>query len=245
MDFVDATLLRVADDSSRAGVFDEEALEQLARAAYDADAMQLQGPFTADFSDFRLGLSLEPTGTLEGNWQPITGIDRTEVLLRLRGIGSSVVPRVDAVWHGTIFARFAEGGDPVEAVSTSLSGSNRIIASVTFAPPRPVAQAVRPLPITAALMIRDSVGFSIAELVSQSRMVRRHMTNLGYQPPSDPSLRVRESLPVIWVVPSVLFDDPDWPGATVGMNNEQERAARRRVAGTWLAREGIGLVVTS
>jgi hypothetical protein len=42
---------------------------------------------------------------------------------------------------------------------------------------------------------------------------------------------------------AAIFDDADWPGAPANGSAAAKRAARRRDAGAWLAREGIGLAV--
>ena len=87
MDFVDQQLVRLADPATRAGVFDGVALQQLLTAAYDAPGISLQGPFTATFDGFRLGVAAQPLAALEGTWNPVGGIDRSEAHFRLSGLG--------------------------------------------------------------------------------------------------------------------------------------------------------------
>ena len=55
MNFVDSTLVRLATPATRRAVFDDVALRQLAEAAYDSDALALDGPFDAVFDEFSLG----------------------------------------------------------------------------------------------------------------------------------------------------------------------------------------------
>jgi hypothetical protein len=217
----------------------------LVATAYDADAMGAQGPYTAAFGDFQLGLSSQPFGTFDGTWNAVGGVERSEARFRLTGLGLAPVPRVDALWRGTISARIAPGGEPITSVVTQTPDAQTITAQVTFDVPQPVSAAPLPLPISAALLIRPSDGFSLAQAVADSRTVRQQMSSLGVERPADPALRMRHPVVVAWVVPPDLFDDEGWPGGMGGMNQDQRRAARRTAAGQWLAREGIGLVVTA
>ena len=50
MNYVDFTLIRMADPATRASLFDEETLEQMAVAAYGEDAATLSGPYPAGLS---------------------------------------------------------------------------------------------------------------------------------------------------------------------------------------------------
>jgi hypothetical protein len=243
VDFVDRQLVRLADPGTRAGVFDAVALEQLVAAAYDATDMSAQGPFTATFEEFRLGVAAQPLAAVDGTWNPIGAIDRTEAHFRLAGFGNGALPRVDGLWRGSIVARFATGGEPITSVVTTTPDARTVDAEVTFAAPQPVSQATRPLPIAAALLIRDAASLSIAQLLADSKSVRERLTPYGVERPPEPTLRLREPLLVVWIVPEALFDDADWPGGGGGAP-AQRRALRRAAAGAWLAREGIGLVAT-
>ena len=115
--------------------------------------------------------------------------------------------------------------------------------SVTFSQPDATPAASRALPVAVVLLIRDT-GFSVAELVSESRLVRERLDGLGLERPRDTSLRPREPLLIAWVVPASIFDDQDW-GPAAAATPEARRTERRRAAGRWLAREGIGLVAVA
>jgi hypothetical protein len=106
-------------------------------------------------------------------------------------------------------------------------------ARLTFARPSDVATPRR-LPMTVGFLIRDA-GFSLSELVWESRLARDRLEPSGVERPRNGAPRPHHSIVIGWVVPATVFDDTDWPGAT--------RDARRAAAGQWLAREGIGLVV--
>jgi hypothetical protein len=244
VNYVDQQLLRLADPATRANVFDQLALEQIVAAAYDADAMGVAGPFAAVFDELRLGVAASPLAAFEGTWSPVGGADKTEAHFRLTGLGDDGPPRVDAFWRGSVTARFALAGDPITSVVTTTPDARTIDAQVTFAEPRPVSAAAAPLPLAAVVLVRDAAGLSLAELLADSKSVRERLRAYGAEQPPDPVLRLRETLVVVWVVPEALFDDGDWPGGGAGTPAER-RAARRIAAGTWLAREGIGLAATS
>jgi hypothetical protein len=115
---------------------------------------------------------------------------------------------------------------------------------ITFEEPVAAPPTPRRFPCTVAVLARDA-GFGVSELLAESRQAREQLGRLGLEPQQDPSLRVRHSLIIAWVVPLSTFDDDDWPGAPGGGSASVRRAARRNAAGAWLAGEGIGLVATS
>jgi hypothetical protein len=117
MNFVDSTLVGLADETTRSGLFDQTALEQLLTASYDVDAMgPLQGTYTAVFEEFELGYPPPGLTVVEGAWSPIGAVERTEARFKLGGLGNGSLPRVDALWRGSIKARFAEVGEPITDV---------------------------------------------------------------------------------------------------------------------------------
>lgn len=317
MDFVDGTLVRLADPTTRAALFDQEAMASLIAAAYDTDAMAITPPFNPVFDRLEIGLAVVPPGMLDGHWSGPTGSDRTEFRLRGSGFGGQAPIRVDAVWRGGIVVRTlpldsaivavtvrradldlvdidaeiaaALGGlpgDPVVmeaerrarvlarvragmndptafgdpqldrwlaslgiATVTALLQTYRGVASestlqITFSPPAGGVPSPKTLPFAAAVLIRGP-AVATAELLSESKLVRARLLEDGLSAPPERGTWQRSSLVVVWMVPAVLFDDADWPGAAAGMNAAQARAARRAAAAQWLAREGIGLVTVS
>jgi hypothetical protein len=134
------------------------------------------------------------------------------------------------------------------SVSDLLTRFNGTVAEgtvrVSYALPGPVSDTPKALPVAIALMIRNA-GFSLTRLMAETRMARDRIGPLGLEVPGNESLRLRQRLLVAWVVPVTTFDDTDWPGGAGGMTADQLRTARRSAAGTWLAREGIGLIVTA
>jgi hypothetical protein len=107
---------------------------------------------------------------------------------------------------------------------------------VTIAPGPAPPPAAKPLPVAAAILVRDTAT-ALAQMLADSRSVRDYLEGAGLGRVEDTGMPLRRGTLVIWVLPQTAFDDADWPGANP--------AARRTAAGQWLAREGIGLVVTA
>jgi hypothetical protein len=116
-------------------------------------------------------------------------------------------------------------------------------AQVRFTAPAGGPPTARPLPFTGAVLVRDQ-GFSLAELLTASRLLRAQAEQLGLEAPPDPAVPRRQRIVVVWVVPGAVFDDDGWPGGDTGSPAEK-RAARFRRAGQWLATEGIGLTAVN
>jgi hypothetical protein len=110
---------------------------------------------------------------------------------------------------------------------------------VTIDEPAPPASSPKPLPVAAAILIRNA-GFSVSQLLAESRAARDQLEPMALGR-AENGLKRRRDLLVVWIVPGTVFDDPDWPGATQGMAADVARQARRTAAGQWLANEGIGL----
>jgi hypothetical protein len=116
---------------------------------------------------------------------------------------------------------------------------------VTFAAPAGVGETPAELPIAAPILIRDTSGFSLAQLLSDSKSIRERILATGVARPQQNGVRPRQTVVIVWVLPVSLFDDESWPGSTTGQTTEQARAARRAAASKWLAEEGIGLVAAA
>lgn len=130
MNYEDRTVVSLADPATRPDAFDQIALEQIAAAGYDVDAMGVSGPYTAVFDDFRLAISAEAEGTLEGALGPAPGAAQTQASFRFTGLPEAAPLRVDALWRGAIVARFREGGEPITAVATGWPSLGAIDAEV-------------------------------------------------------------------------------------------------------------------
>jgi hypothetical protein len=143
VNFADAVFIRLANPASRVGVFDDMALEQIVSAAYDTDVMSVDGPFVPVFDEFRLGPYAQPPGVLDGTWNPLGGVDRTEIHAQILGLGRDPAARVDAIWRGAIAAQVVAGGGRVSEVEVAwpnLSGiDEEIVADLGALPTDPAA----------------------------------------------------------------------------------------------------------
>lgn len=313
MDYVDFTLVRLADDASRAALFDQTALEQLALTAYDTETMLVGGPYTAVFDEVVVGLTVPRRGAAELAWGPVSGAERHEGRVTLHGVTGDTGVRVDALWRGAVVARAVSAASRIERAITSwptTSGIDQeIIAALGSLPTQPATleterrkrlvarlkagfrqpdvltdaqfdgwlrdlgattvgdlmarfanqtgsavtqiafsaaptdpPSPRRLSVAVAILVRDWPT-KLADLLADSKLVREHLREHGVERAREPGTIVRQSLVVAWMVPDATFDDPDWPGGDAG-SPDQRRRARRAAAGKWLAREGIGLIIT-
>jgi hypothetical protein len=306
MNYVDATLLKLADPAQRAGVFDDVAFAQLLSAMYDTTSLSVAGPYAGIFDTFELGLAVGRVGSVDGSWQAPDGSNRMDARFSLAGLFDPSPIRVDALWQGRISATVALPTSKITAVATqwpdpagvdakivaalgalpadpvaleaqrrtqfmneieaamkqptaltdaafdsllhsagartvgdvmATGGTARFAAAqLTFSDPGQPQPSVALVPMSAALMIADA-GFSIADLLMQSKIVRRQLEPLGLGVTIDPAYPLRTPFLVVWVVPATVFNDAGWPGASP--------ALRITAAGSWLAGEGIGLAVTA
>jgi hypothetical protein len=119
VNFVDSVLVRLADPASRATVFDDASLAHLVQAAYDTDAMPVGPPYSAVFDDLTVGYAAPPSAVAEGDWMGTGGADRTEVRIRLHGLGPSPL-HIDALWRGSLVVRTSAARDSVEALEIAV-----------------------------------------------------------------------------------------------------------------------------
>ena len=311
MDYVDFTLIRMADPATRASLFDDETLEQMAVAAYGDEAATLTGPYQPVFQEMEIGLSVPSRSTIEGWWN--AGTTHNEGRFVIAGIGRDSFVRVDALWRGGIIARVtpatgriteeisewpdpsrideeiiaALGGLPVDAVTLEKERRDRFIARIRsalhqpdaftdaifddwlrragagsvsdlmsrfhgvistgtlrirYSDPAALPPSPRELPITAAVLLRNQ-PIALAEIVSQSKLVREHLREAGVERARDANASTRAPILMVWMVPETVFDDDDWPGGTAGTPAER-RLLRRRAAAAWLGPQGIAFAPT-
>jgi hypothetical protein len=131
-----------------------------------------------------------------------------------------------------------------EVIEQHQKGDHSGVLTLQFEAPSDEPPVPRQFPVSAAIFIRD-VGFSVMDLLHETRDVIGRLSAIGDERPAANGLRRKRSITAIWILPEVVFDDEDWPGASNGMSADARRDARRQVASDWLAREGIGLVVPS
>src|SRR5688500_11710836 len=97
MDFVDATILRLADEASRPAVFDDAALARLLAASHDTRALVVDAPFSIVADDVNFLYDDEPAVALTGTWFTHGHTERTELAVTAAGIGAAP-PRVDLLF---------------------------------------------------------------------------------------------------------------------------------------------------
>jgi hypothetical protein len=166
--------------------------------------------------------------------------ERSKRLLeRIRAHLDQPAAFTEATLHGWLNQQRA--GSVGELLGRGEGGLRVGTMQIEFSPAESAEPTPQRLPLAAVFLIRDS-GFSLAQLLMESRLTRIGLKPMGLERSPHSPLKSRESLIVIWMVPETVFDDPDWPGGDTGMTPEALRAARRTEAGGWLAREGIGLV---
>lgn len=139
--------------------------------------------------------------------------------------------RLDALLAGRTVAERLRGG---------ALGGVQVSFSAALAP----ATAPITLPVTAVFLARDA-GFSLTGLLAETRFVRERLIAAGTGRATSVTLPCRTPVVAIWVLPAVVFDDDDWPGATSGMTAAQRRVARRAAAAVWLRGEAIALAISS
>ena len=311
MDYVDFTLIRMADPATRASLFDDETLEQMAAAAYGDEAATLTGPYQPVFQEMEIGLSVPSRSTIDGWWN--AGTTHNEGRFVIAGIGRDSFVRVDALWRGGIIARVtpatgriteeisewpdpsrideeivvALGSLPADPAALENERRDRFLARIRavlhqpdaftdaifddwlrragavsvgdlmtrfhgvvstgtlrirYSDPAALPPSPRELPITAAVLLRDQ-PIALAEIVSQSKLVREHLREAGVERARDADASARAPILMVWMVPETVFDDDDWPGGTTGTPAER-RLLRRRAAAAWLGPQGIAFAPT-
>ena len=103
MDFVDATILRLADESLRNAVFDTESLSQLLSASHDVAGIGVEAPFSIVFDELSFLRDDESRVDVDGSWMTMGHTERTEVMLRAPGLGAPI-PRIDVLIAGAVIA---------------------------------------------------------------------------------------------------------------------------------------------
>ncbi len=127
---MDYTIVRLADESLRAALFDQDALEQLTLAAYDADAMALGPPYAAIFDELFVGISMPRRSTAEAVWGPSSGLERREGRMTLFGVGSDPAVRVDALWRGALVAQVVSPMARIARVVAAWSNTGGLDAEI-------------------------------------------------------------------------------------------------------------------
>jgi hypothetical protein len=111
---------------------------------------------------------------------------------------------------------------------------------VSFADPGNVPATPRTFPVAVALLVRDS-SHRVVDLLAETKQIQ-WLLSFDVERPRDPELPTRNPVVVGWVLPAAVFDDPAWPGASLGSPPAAARLERRAAAALWLAAEGVAIV---
>jgi hypothetical protein len=140
VNYVDFTLVRLADPATRASLFDDETLEQMAVAGYGDETATLTGPYQPIFDEMIIGLSIPNRSTVDGWWK--AGTIHNEGRFIIAGMGRDSSVRIDALWRGGIIARTTPAtGKIIEELSQWPDSSGidaEIIAALGALPTDPV-----------------------------------------------------------------------------------------------------------
>ena len=136
MDFVDSTILRLADESARNAVFDSDSLSQILSASHDVRGTGVEEPFAVVFDEISFVHDEESRVDLDGSWITMGQTERTEVALRAAGLGVAI-PRIDLLVAGAVLATSPAGGGRVAAVEVSWLELNGIDGEIAPLPSDP------------------------------------------------------------------------------------------------------------
>jgi hypothetical protein len=180
-------------------------------------------------------------GSLPADSQQLEAERRKRLLAHLRAGLDQPAAFTDDHLDRLLAGAGARGvGDLVEHFRGQVQASS---VQLRYSPPSGAQPTAMRLAFAAAVLVRDQ-GFSLAELLADSQLVRLQTEDLGLEVPAEPTVRQRQRIVVVVIVPGAVFDDSAWPGGDTG-SADQKRAARFQRAGQWLAREGIGLVAVN
>src|SRR5262249_43815912 len=122
MNFVDKTLVRLADPATRAAVFDAASLEACLAAGYDTSAQPVAPPFQPVFDDLRLSRAVPPLTRVEGGWRPLGDA----MGARFDVAGGGPAPRIEALWCGAIVARTSPATGRITAAAAAWPSLARV-----------------------------------------------------------------------------------------------------------------------
>jgi len=129
VDFVDTTLVRLADSATRGQVIDDAALSSLIDATYEPGSMDVAAPFGALFDAFELGVDLPMPTLATGAWLPRGGAERIEARFEITGLPRASL-RVDALWTGSVTATVNFPSAVIESLDTAWADVGNIDAQI-------------------------------------------------------------------------------------------------------------------
>ena len=209
MDFVDAILLRLADDALRASVFDEMALGQIVAAAHDLSGVELGPPLTPVFEQLRFCFRDERSVSVTGSWLTMGRTDRSELVFSATGLASPL-PRIDSLWTGSVIASSGGGNAVVDRVDLEYLDLVGIDHEIGTLPSDPAEREARRRAVLLAriratlaqpaafddaelarLLVRLEVG-SVTELMTGPQVATGATMRIHYAPSADAPARRRQ-----------------------------------------------------
>jgi hypothetical protein len=130
VDYESYILARIADPLTRGAMFDNDCLAGLLAAAFTDEALTFDGPFTAAFDEFYLGVSVPRHAVVEGRWGQVGEARINEGRFSLTAPGMQGSVRVDALWRGSIVARFVSANGRIESVAAKWPDTSGIDANI-------------------------------------------------------------------------------------------------------------------
>jgi len=104
LDFVDASIVSLADPTNRGTFFSSNDLEKIAGVAFDTVGMGLGGPFSAIFDDITFGHIVPVTTTLDGQIGLPSAPEKQGIQIGIRGLPGQQPITVDVLWRGPSLA---------------------------------------------------------------------------------------------------------------------------------------------
>lgn len=140
MDFENRVLVLLADENTRAALFDQTSMEQIIKSTYQTDLLTVEGPFSTVFDRVELGFSLKSNMPLNGSWQP-SGMGQ-DTRFHVDGFRQAGV-QASAYWFGGVVARISFTTAKITSVNTHwpnlLTIDPQIIADLGALPDDPIA----------------------------------------------------------------------------------------------------------
>lgn len=182
MNFVDGTLVSLANAPGRNALLDQAALAQMLAAAFDTEAAPLDGPFALGVETTDLGVEISPRLMLEGGWTLPGGVP-TDARFRIEGLRIGQPLRVDALWRGRLIARTVPQDGRVEAVAAGFIPTDidrTIVAALGALPADPAAlEAARRQELRTRLTAGMAQPAALDDRALDGMLARAGVANVG------------------------------------------------------------------
>lgn len=137
MNFVDATLLRLASPAERQAMLTQDILGGMLAAAFDTASAAIQGPYAIAVDRLDLGVEVGRSVTVDGTYVASPGTLPGDLRLKVGNLQVGRPLQVDTLWRGQLIARWTPQDDRVTSVSggfTLLDIDRQIISDLGALP---------------------------------------------------------------------------------------------------------------